>query len=507
MSRLLKTLVTDKYPLLLKIKMKITVFNLQKGSLQEKSLVTSNNKPGIFVIGRNPNCDLILNNPEVSRVHGLIHYFQENFYFTELVSTNGSRLNNQDILMSDSRLLAPGDIIQIVDFYLLFLPESEKIEKSNPYWFLKPQNTVNSTPTTVVNKNELIVSCSQIIEETHDVKTFCLVTSPPTKFDYKPGQFVTLDLEINGKSVKRSYSISSTPSRPHNLEITVKRVPAPKDTPDAPPGLVSNWLNDNLTTGSQIKISPPMGNFTCFDNPNRKFLFISAGSGITPMMSMSRWLCDTIPNADIIFLHSAKTLRDVIFHHELELMASRNPDFQLAITLTGAENNSNWLGATGRLNEKKMRAISPDYQERIVYVCGSDGFRASVKAILGELEFPMQNYHEESFGSSKKREKVQVIDNAPKHFYSASFNTAPTSNKVVFTESQQQVVCEDGETILEAAEREGITLSSGCKMGACGMCKLRKISGEVSYEEDVHCEDEYVLTCVAKARGNVMVEG
>ena len=129
MSRLLKTLVTDKYPLLLKIKMKITVFNLQKGSLQEKSLVTSNNKPGIFVIGRNPNCDLILDNPEVSRVHGLIHYFQENFYFTELVSTNGSRLNNQDILMSDSRLLAPGDIIQIVDFYLLFLPESEKIEK------------------------------------------------------------------------------------------------------------------------------------------------------------------------------------------------------------------------------------------------------------------------------------------------------------------------------------------------------------------------------------------
>ncbi|MEM6404374.1 MAG: 2Fe-2S iron-sulfur cluster-binding protein, partial [Cyanobacteria bacterium P01_D01_bin.116] len=67
--------------------------------------------------------------------------------------------------------------------------------------------------------------------------------------------------------------------------------------------------------------------------------------------------------------------------------------------------------------------------------------------------------------------------------------------------------CEDGETILEAAQREGITLSSGCKMGACGMCKLRKISGEVSYEEDVNCEDEYVLTCVAKARGNVMIEG
>ena len=492
--------------------MKLTVFNPKQGFVQETSLVPSINKPPTFLIGRHPNCDLILNTPEVSRVHALITYCQQHHYFTELASTDGSRLNNQEVFIYENRILVPGDIIQISNFCLLFLAESEKLEKSNPYWFLKPQTTVNSTQATTVKQNELIVNCSQIIGETHNVKTFLFVTSPPTKFDYKPGQFITLDLEIDGKSIKRSYSISSTPSRPHNLEITVKRVPAPVDIPDAPPGLVSNWLNDNLTVGNQVKISLPIGNFTCSDNPNRKFLFISAGSGITPMMSMSRWLCDTIPNADITFVHSAKTLSDIVFRQELELMASRNPYFQLAITLTGAEYNRNWLGYKGRLNEKIMKAISHDFKERTVYVCGPDGFREGVKAILRELEFPMQNYHEESFSSSKKLKKVQAVvgDNTPKHFHSAPFNTVPNNNKsnaVIFTKSKQEVVCDSEETILEAAQREGITLPYGCQMGACGQCKVRKISGEVSYEEDFDCEDEYVLTCVAKAKGNVVIEG
>jgi ferredoxin-NADP reductase len=225
---------------------------------------------------------------------------------------------------------------------------------------------------------------------------------------------------------------------------------------------------------------------------------------------MSRWLCDTTPNADITFVHSAKTVRDIIFRQELELIASRNPYFQLAVTLTGAEYNPTWLGYNGRLNERLMKAISPDFQERAVYVCGSDGFRESVKAILGELEFPMQNYYEESFGSSKKRTKVQASDNTPIHFHSAPFNKVSTShqsNKVVFTKSQQEVICDDGETILEAAQREGITLPYGCQIGACGQCKVSKISGEVSYEEDFDCEDGYVLTCVAKAVGNVVIKG
>ncbi|HAX90272.1 MAG TPA: flavodoxin, partial [Cyanobacteria bacterium UBA11370] len=78
--------------------------------------------------------------------------------------------------------------------------------------------------------------CVGIIDETHDVKTFRFAADPPVLFTYQPGQFVILNLDINGKPVKRSYSLSSTPSRPHTLDITVKRTSSPSDTPDAPPG-------------------------------------------------------------------------------------------------------------------------------------------------------------------------------------------------------------------------------------------------------------------------------
>ena len=480
--------------------MKITVFNPKIGFLQQKELVASIDKPFTFLIGRHPNCDLVLDTPEVSRIHGLITYFQQNYYFTELASTDGSRLNNQEVLVNQKCLLQLGDILKIGDFFLLLLSEEEKIEKSNPYWFLKPQTTNNDTQLSD-KQDKLIVKCCQIIEETHDAKTFRFITSPPTTFNYKPGQFVTLELEINGKLVKRSYSIYSTPSRPHNLEITVKRVPS---------GLVSNWLHDKFTVGDQITISPPTGNFTIRDNPNSKFMFISAGSGITPMMSMSRWLCDTIPNADITFVHSAKTVRDIVFRQELELMASRNAYFQLAVTLTGSEYNPIWLGYTGRLNEAMIKAMSYDLQERIVYVCGPDSFRESVKAILEELGFPMQNYHEESFGCSKKPKEDQpvVADDTPKHFYSAPYQaTSKKSNIVAFTKSQKEVVCDGEETILEAAKKEGITLPYSCQTGACGQCKLRKLSGEVYYEQGFDCEEDYVLTCVTKAEGNVIIEG
>ncbi|MBF2015496.1 MAG: FHA domain-containing protein [Rivularia sp. T60_A2020_040] len=494
--------------------MKITAFNPKIGFLEEKKLVASTDKPSLFLIGRHPNSDLVLNTPGVSRVHGLITSFQQNYYFVELASTSGSRLNNQEVLVNQNCILQPGDNLRIGDFFLLFLSEEEQIKKPEPYWFLKPQTTDNYHQINSGKQDELIVNCSQIVQETHDVKTFCFITSPPTMFNYQPGQFVTLELEIDGKLIKRPYSISSTPSRPHNLEITVKRVPAPNDIPDAPPGLVSNWLHDNFTVGNQIKISPPTGNFTIQNNPNRKFIFISAGSGITPMMSMSRWLCDTTPNADIVFIHSAKTVNDIAFCHELEFMANRHPNFQLAINLTGMQYNPNWLGYTGRLNETMIKTISHDFQERIVYVCGPDGFRENVKAILRELEFPMENYYEESFGSSKKQNKQQkqpqlvVADDTPTHFYSKSYAPIPQkSNVVAFTKSQKEVVCDAKETILQAAQKEGITLPYGCQMGACGQCKLRKLSGDVYYEEDFNCEEDYVLTCVAKADGNVVIEG
>ncbi|MGB7440457.1 MAG: FHA domain-containing protein [Coleofasciculaceae cyanobacterium] len=510
--------------------MKIKAFNHQTGSFQEKVLTPKAENFNHCLVGRHPSCDLVLNAPEISRVHALIDYRTGHYYFTDLASTDGSRLNNCEIPVNQSCLLKPDDVIRIGDFVLL-LEEMESVEEDSKYLFASEQAiTATLVQPRTWSVGDLTVCCSQVIEETPDVKTFRFVASPPLLFSYKPGQFVTLDLEIEGKRVKRSYSISSTPSRPHNLEITVKRVPSPGEEPDVPPGLVSNWLNGNLTVGDQVKLSGPLGNFTCVDNSSSsKLLLISAGSGITPMMSMARWLFDTaVESSDVVFIHSARTVQDIIFRQELELMTSRHPRFKFAVTLTRHEPGQAWLGYTGRLNEAMLQAIAPDYQERTVYVCGSDPFRESVKTVLQALKYPMQNYHEESFGGSRQGKKSKKQKSFTTTNTSTSSQTgllpvasptsalitsqakvSPTStasHTVVFAQSEKEVVCDDEETILEVAQRVGIELPYGCQMGVCGRCKLRQLEGQVDYEEETECEEGYVLTCVARPAKRVVVE-
>ncbi|MGB3650450.1 MAG: FHA domain-containing protein [Rivularia sp. (in: cyanobacteria)] len=464
--------------------MKIKAFNYITGSFQEKTIVAGEESVFKCLIGRHRNCDFIINSPEISRVHGMILHQQQKYYYIDLASTDGSWINNQPLAVNQSSLLQFGDVIRIGDYFVLF--DEETPDRNSAFCNQETAIAPTSNPQC---QQEFTVKCSKVIQETDDVKTFCLVAEPSIlfndiSFNYKPGQFAILDLEIDGKQIKRPYSISSSPSRPYNLEITVKRIST---------GLVSNWLHDNFTVGNKIKISPPMGDFNCCDRSHEKLLFICAGSGITPLMSMSRWLCDTTADLDVIFIYSAPTQNDIIFREELELMALKYSNFKLAITLTNDVDST--YEYKGRLNETMLLEMAADFQERIAYVCGSSGFINCVQTMLGELNFPMQNYYQESFGLSAQPALTSVQE------------FSPQKAVVVFSKSQQEVVCDADETILEAAQREAISLPYGCQMGVCGQCKLRKISGEVSYEKDFGCKDDYVLTCVAKAVGSVAIEG
>ncbi|NEP10217.1 MAG: FHA domain-containing protein [Symploca sp. SIO2C1] len=539
--------------------MKLKSLSRQTGEYQEKVLIPQAGIRGECSIGRDPSCDLILNSPEVSGVHSRIIFHDGQYYFTDLGSTNGSRINSEEAKVNQNYVLKLDDIIRIGGFVLL-LEEEESNDNGSRH---KPQDDhaadLALTQLSQWTEDDLTVRCTQVIDETPDVKTFRFVAEPPVLFTYKPGQFVTLDLLINGKRVMRSYSISSTPSRPHTLEITVKRVPPPADTPDAPPGLVSNWLHDTIAVGSQIKLSAPMGKFTCLANPSKKLLLISAGSGITPMMSMSRWICDTATDIDVTFVHSVRSPRDIIFRQELELMAARYSNFKLAVTTTRLEPGQAWLGYMGRLNESMLQAIAPDFRDRTVYVCGPDSFMQGVKAMLESLDFPMQNYSEESFGSPKKSRKSSKAETKTKsasggitpapstgfgirsligklqpssntdesvtngHRAAASvisFPTSPVTSTfsepvVVFTKSGKEVSCDGEDSILEVAKQEGVELPCGCGMGVCGKCKLR-IEGNVKYDDghpdpkfvsDSDREKGFVLTCVAKpSSGRVLIE-
>ncbi|MEM7714186.1 MAG: FHA domain-containing protein [Cyanobacteria bacterium P01_A01_bin.68] len=484
--------------------MKLKSFNHTTGDFLETTIALEEQNPSKCLIGRHPNCDFILNSPEVSRVHGLILYQQQVYYYIDLASTDGSRINNKPAAVNESFLIETGDGIRIGDFFVFVEFEETSMKLDSDVFFNSETQIAENIDNIPQNsqENDTTVRCIKIIDETEDVKTFSLVAQPPilfngTSFNYKPGQFVILDLEIAGKQVKRPYSISSSPSRPYNLEITVKRVSSPTNQPELSPGLVSNWLHDSFKIGDKLKISPPMGDFNYFENSHKKLLFISAGSGITPLMSMSRWLCDTTCDFSVIFIYSVRTQQDIIFREELEFMAKKYPNFKLAINLTGNESDLNWSGYKGRLNENMLSEIAPDFKQRIAYVCGSEGFLESIQDILKELNFPMNNYYQESFG----------LSSAIKPALTSNITDTSQKGVVIFSNSDRKVVCDADETILEAAQREAIDLPYGCQMGVCGRCKLRKISGKISYENDFNCEDDYVLTCVAKVNQTVTIEG
>lgn len=387
--------------------MKLKAFNRIKGDFLETTIGLEEQNLSKCLIGRHPNCDFILNSPEVSRVHGIITQQQEAYYYIDLASTDGSRINNKPVAVNESFLIKTGDRIRIGDFFVLVEFEESSAEFDSDIFFNSETQIADTTAliSHQYEQKDTMVRCIKIIDETEDVKTFCLVAQPPilfneTSFNYKPGQFVILDLEIAGKQIKCPYSISSSPSRPYNLEITVKRVYSPVNQLELAPDLVSNWLHDSFKVGDELKISPPMGDFNYFENSHKKLLFISAGSGITPLISMSRWLCDTTSDFSVIFIYSVRTRQDIIFREELGLMAAKYSNFKLAINLTGKESDFNWSGYRGRLNETMLSEIAPDFKERIAYVCGSEGFLESVQTILKQLKFPMNNYYQESFGLS-----------------------------------------------------------------------------------------------------------
>lgn len=152
-----------------------------------------------------------------------------------------------------------------------------------------------SPPTTEecwLDDEEATLVCRRVLDITHDVKSFHFASPDGRVFSFQPGQFITLDLVVDGSPIQRCYTVSSPPTRPHLISITVKRVP------DGP---VSNWLHENVVAGTTLQVKAPLGGFTLRAPTAPKYLFLSAGSGITPVMSMTRTLFDLGSEADIFF--------------------------------------------------------------------------------------------------------------------------------------------------------------------------------------------------------------
>lgn len=365
-------------------------------------------------------------------------------------------------------------------------------------------------------KGARVMRCIGIIDRSHDFKSFQFMAEEPTLFFYKPGQFVTLELVIDGKRALRSYTISSSPSRPHLIEISVKKLKH---------GLVSNYLHDRLNIGDTIMMKPPAGKFHCFDTTSDKYLFLAAGSGITPMLSMARWWHDTGAHPDVIFFHSIREPEDAVFAEDMITFTSANRNFKYMTSFTSPSLPESWPGMKGRFSEEKLRQIAPDFMERMVFTCGPDSFMKNVKLVLEKNGFPLkERFRQESFGSAQPK-----ADTTPVGATAAKVDTVPAQaalhrpakptpgekglNPIVhFSLSALEVFGGDMDIpILELAEEVGIEIPSSCRAGTCGTCRAMKIKGEVECEDtpgltDVDREAGYILTCVSRAKNYVEIE-
>ena len=296
-------------------------------------------------------------------------------------------------------------------------------------------------------ETKLLLTCVEREDIAADFTTFWFESHqqlplPP----YLPGQHLPLQLEINGEFIARYYTLSSSPSRPGRYAISVKRIDD---------GRISNWLHQYFQVGDVLAADKPGGDFHLGIHTD-KLLLLSAGSGITPMLSMLRYLSDNDNIRDVVFYHQCSTEADIPSLQELHQLEKMHPSLDLRIVLS--QPRRDWQGESGRLSLSHLAMIS-DLDQRQVFVCGPNAFMDTAKKLLLKMGVSPARYHQEAFGplggSSTPKQAVKL--NIDGH---------------IFNGNNQQ-------TLLEQAETAGVELNYSCRAGFCGACKVILTSGQV----------------------------
>jgi len=342
-------------------------------------------------------------------------------------------------------------------------------------------------PTSYENaKNPMRLLLSQIEQQTHDTKTLRFQILDEGRFRVKPGQFLTFQWTIDGQRVRRSYTVSSSPVHENYVEITPKRMEN---------GCVSVFLNERAKPGLAVEASGPYGRFYFDETLHKSIVLIAAGSGITPMMSMLRYIDDLKLGASVTLLYCVRTAADIIFENELSRLSRSLPNFKYELCLSKPD--PTWKGRSGRLTEEFISQSVSDLDSPTFFLCGPKGFMDNARHVLLTLGVTQDRILQESFGESKPSTASRALEGG-------------TVETVVFLHSEK--VCEDssGSTLLELAERNGVQIPFGCRQGQCGTCATRVLSGTVQMDVEAGLTAEqknagYVLPCVSRAEGTVVL--
>lgn len=316
--------------------------------------------------------------------------------------------------------------------------------------------------------------------ETEDSATLVIKPGWGFSFDYEPGQYIGIGLLVDGRWRWRSYSLTSSPAatsgsglragRPRTVTITVKAMPE---------GFLSTHLVAGVAPGTIVRLAAPQGNFVLPDPAPASILFLTAGSGITPVMSMLRTLVRRNQITDIAHLHSAPTQSDVMFGAELALLAADHPGYRLAVRETRT---------AGRLDLSQLDREVPDWHERQTWACGPEG---------------MLNHAERVWSSAGIRDRLHL-----ERFAVAKAAPAGEGGTVTFARSGKTVTADAATSVMDAGESAGVQMPFGCRMGICQSCVIELVDGHV---RDLRTGVEHepgtrIQTCISAPSGVCVVD-
>lgn len=305
-----------------------------------------------------------------------------------------------------------------------------------------------------------------IRQETPDVWTLSLLCHD--YYPYRAGQYALVSIR-NSADTLRAYTLSSTPGVSEYITLTIRRLEE---------GVGSGWLTQEVKRGDYLWLSDAQGEFTCDNEPNDKFLLLAAGCGVTPIISMRRWLAKYRPQADVQVIFNVRSPQDVIFADEWR-------DYPVTLV---AEHNASVGFASGRLTREMLERV-PDLAKRTVMTCGPAPYMEWVEKEVKQLG--VTRFFKEKFFtpvSKAATSGLQFTKLSPhKTFY------APV-----------------GTTLLDALESNKIPVNAACRAGVCGCCKTRVVSGEYTVSSTMtlteqEIADGFVLACSCHPQGDLVL--
>ncbi len=359
--------------------------------------------------------------------------------------------------------------------------------------FLKKSDKSEKKEETHSGPKYFDLKVKHIVQETKDAISIVFEQPSENPVKYKAGQFLTLIVPVNGKEVRRAYSLCSSPYIDKDLAVTVKRVEA---------GLMSNWLPDHLKVGSKVKVMEPMGQFTTEYARDRKrhVIMFAGGSGITPMMSIIKSLLTQEPNSIVSLIYCNRDIDSIIFKEALETLQTRD-EGRLHVIHVLDNAPMNWQGYSGLLNHDMLTKLFervPDWgiTNTTYLMCGPEGMMKNVDSLLALRNIPLDKIFKESFvqgiiDKDQRKEEVKVT--------SAALQAREVT--IRYDGQEYKIMVPPNKAILETALDHGIDLPYSCQSGLCTACRGKALSGQVKLDEEEGLSQSeraegYVLTCV-----------